>query len=397
MSTGPPSQARETSGLTTRLIVRTVRRWAGEEGVTRMLALAGETRPVSLLEDEAVWSSYQAKVALFAAAAAVTGDPLIARRIGAEVLEEQVGGPVRLVLYALGTPQQLFRSLARAAPKFSTVASIEAREVGRASALVIYRMHEGYEPSRHDCLYTMGLLSQVTAIFGLGSARIEELSCQITGAPECSYRISWHPRGRRGRQRARNEAIAAEATALRQQLEDLQSTGADLVSDQDLDSVLGRIAERAGTAVRAHGYVLVVQLPGEPAPRVRAAGIDQSEAQALGATCSTGPATRLPRMTATGWWPRSPPLVPPTASWPPTSRRASGSCQPSGRCSPPTPGSRPPPWMRRRPWTKCAAGTTPPRCCSASPVHWPPSRSRKPSARSSPRPPMSSWARRGDR
>ena len=60
-----PEQPRETAGTTIRLVVDYVRRAAGEDGVRRMLDLAGEQRPLSVLEDERVWSSYAAKLALF--------------------------------------------------------------------------------------------------------------------------------------------------------------------------------------------------------------------------------------------------------------------------------------------------------------------------------------------
>src|SRR5690606_10702311 len=72
---------RETAGVTTRLIVSYVRRHRGDDGVARVLELAGETRSVESLEDELGWSSYDQKIALFEAAAVVTGDPDVARRI----------------------------------------------------------------------------------------------------------------------------------------------------------------------------------------------------------------------------------------------------------------------------------------------------------------------------
>jgi hypothetical protein len=43
-------QPRETSGMTMRLIIAYVRRHRGEDGVTRLLQLAGEDRPLSVLE-----------------------------------------------------------------------------------------------------------------------------------------------------------------------------------------------------------------------------------------------------------------------------------------------------------------------------------------------------------
>jgi hypothetical protein len=68
-------EARDTAGVTTRLILTYVRRRLGDDGVDRLLTIAGETRPRELLEDERNWSSYDQKVALFEAAAGADGRP----------------------------------------------------------------------------------------------------------------------------------------------------------------------------------------------------------------------------------------------------------------------------------------------------------------------------------
>ena len=59
---------RDTAGVTTRLIVVYIRRTLGEEAVEQLLVRAGERRPVAMLEDEASWSTYEQKIALFEAA-----------------------------------------------------------------------------------------------------------------------------------------------------------------------------------------------------------------------------------------------------------------------------------------------------------------------------------------
>lgn len=282
---------RETAGVTTRLIVAYIRRRHGEPGVTRLLELAGETRPLAVLEDERSWSSYEQKIALFEAAQRITGDEWVARRIGESVLAEQIDPALRLLIGTLGSPQQVLRSCAWASAKFTANATMEALEVRRGRAVVSYRLEEGYTPSRHDCRYTQGILTQAPVLFGLPPATIAHPRCQVDGAPACVYEVTWRkrrlpfgPAGRRGLAAQRE----AEAQTLREQMADLQHTVSDLVSAVDLDEVLGRIASRASAAVRGQRYLLAVRLREDQPPRIHSEGLSDAEAQRLGAALLAG-------------------------------------------------------------------------------------------------------------
>lgn len=273
---------RETAGVTTRLIVTVLRRRGGEELVERVLRRAGETRPVEVLEDEGSWTSYARKIELFAAAAVETGDPAIARSIGEQVLDAAVGSSTRGLLELLGSPRQVLRSVAKASAKFSTTATMSAPHIGRNEARITYRLHDGYEPSRHDCLYTQGILSQAPVLFGLPPARIEHPACQVEGATECVYELSWRRRGRWWHRRRRRGLTLEQQEAARRQLADLQHTVADLVADVDIDTILQRIADRSTTAVQAQRYLLAVEVPGETAPRYLGDGLTDAETTAMG-------------------------------------------------------------------------------------------------------------------
>ncbi|MFA9430857.1 diguanylate cyclase domain-containing protein [Egicoccus sp. AB-alg2] len=273
---------RDTAGITTRLVLAYVRRHGGEQAVHDVLALAGVPHTQAELEDERTWSTYETKVALFTAADAVLGDPDVGRHVGEALLDEQVGAALRLVIGALGSPQQVLRSVAKAQVKFSASATMHARDVGRGHGTVAYRLHPPRAPSRYDCDYTRGLLTQVTVLFGLPPARIEHRECQVAGADACVFEMAWNPRRRLGGRRAVDPAATFELAALREQVVDLQRTVADLVSSDDLDEVLGRIATRASAAVRAQRYLLAVDLPSEDAPRVIGDGFDPARAAELG-------------------------------------------------------------------------------------------------------------------
>jgi hypothetical protein len=86
-----------------------------------------------VLEDERTWSSYDQKIRLFDAAAEVTGDPQVARRMGESLVDQQIAGSLRLLVGALGSPQQVLRSVARANAKFSSAATMRCLRTSPAA------------------------------------------------------------------------------------------------------------------------------------------------------------------------------------------------------------------------------------------------------------------------
>ena len=117
----PSGSARETAGTTICLIVRYVRHHAGDEGVERLLTLAGDDRPIAVLENEQHWSTYDQKIALLEAAAIVLDDPDVALHIGETALDHSVGPGIRILLRRLGSPRMVLANVSKAAAKFSTV------------------------------------------------------------------------------------------------------------------------------------------------------------------------------------------------------------------------------------------------------------------------------------
>ncbi len=269
-------EPRETAGTTTRLIVDYVRRHGGDSAVHRLLAEAGETRPLSTLEDEGAWCSYDAKIRLFEAAARVTGQGDVARRIGEGALASSVGGSVKLLIGLVGSPAQVARGIARAHSKFSTAAEMTALTVTPTSAIIRYRVHDGYRPSVHDCAYTIGLLTQIPVLFGRPPATVRHDVCQVRGEDACLYAVTWDRR--RGRRRGhRNHVVGSSSAVVLQRLHDLQETVADLVADRDVDEVLAAVTARARSTVGAQRFLLVARLE-EGEPRIHADGFTSAEA-----------------------------------------------------------------------------------------------------------------------
>ena len=251
---------RETAGTTMCLTVRYVREKAGDDGVRRMLALAHEDRSAAELEDEHRWSTYEQKIALWEAAAVVLDDPVVSRHIGESALRHSVGASLRVLLRTLGSPGLVLSNIAKAGPKFSTVATMEALDVDRSSAVVTYELHEHKTPNFFDCQCNIGLISVIGPLFGIPPLSVEHLECQVDGAPRCRYDVRWSPRSRLPwRRRVRRAHLEEQLSAMSGHLESLQSTAADLVADDDVQAVLGRIVARAGVAVSATRYLLAVR------------------------------------------------------------------------------------------------------------------------------------------
>jgi diguanylate cyclase (GGDEF)-like protein len=252
--------ARETSGATTCLVARYVREHAGENGLRRVHAASRIDAPLEALEDESRWFTYEQKIALFEAAAAELGDADVTRHMGESALLLRIGTGVRVVLRTLGSPRVVLSNVAKATPKFSTVATMDVLELGRSHAVVSYELRADKVPHRLDCLYNQGLISVIGPLFGMPLLEVDHPECQVLGAPRCVYRVHWQHR-RRMRRSAREAHLVDQSAALAGQLEALQSTAADLVSADDISEVLTRIVARAGAAVSAPRYLLAVRDP----------------------------------------------------------------------------------------------------------------------------------------
>src|SRR3954470_24656798 len=79
---GEHVEARQTGGVTTRLILDYVEREGGREAVDRLLRSRGLESREPDLRAEDNWCSYATKIGMLEAAAKVLDDPLAARHIG---------------------------------------------------------------------------------------------------------------------------------------------------------------------------------------------------------------------------------------------------------------------------------------------------------------------------
>ncbi|MEA2405595.1 MAG: hypothetical protein QOE08_2242, partial [Thermoleophilaceae bacterium] len=249
------------------VLLREVRSSLGDEGVAELLRQADVPYTPEYLSDVGNWIWYAEAVALLDAAAVLTGDDRIGIRVGEEMVRQHAGTPVATLFRSLGSPQAIFEQLALAVTKFSTVTELQPLEVAPGRAVVRAQARGGFKRHRHMCDWTMGMLSQPPAVFGLPSAEVEESRCEIRGDDHCLYTITWDAESaeRSADPQQLVTALEAQLAAMKERLDSVYATAKDLIALDDVDAALGRITDRAATAVRAPKYLLAVQTAaGEP-------------------------------------------------------------------------------------------------------------------------------------
>jgi diguanylate cyclase (GGDEF)-like protein len=282
VSTGAPS-ARELNNSMTGVLLAHVRRVGGSDAVDAVLRRAGDVTSLTELEDPANWSSYEATLARFAAAAEILGDHSVGRHAGSELFSHYASSEVIALLRSLGSPTAAMGVIADTATKQSTVVTMECLEATDTGALVSAVTTPPRVRDRLFCDYTAGVLGAMPPVFGLAPAEVEELECQRRGDGRCLYRVTWDPDGGPAGPGGDAERLVAELSALTGRFEALEQLATDLASMADVEEALQAIIERAGVAVWAPRFLLVVRLPRDEAPRVHAIGFDAEEAARCGA------------------------------------------------------------------------------------------------------------------
>jgi diguanylate cyclase (GGDEF)-like protein len=251
----------------TSVLLKHVRSTLGDDAVWELIERSGVSYTPTFLSDIGNWIWHDEAVALFQAAAELTGDSRVGLRVGELMVRQHAGTPVATLFRSLGSPEAVFEQLALAVTKFSTVTECIPVEVGPGRAVVISRARDGFDRNEHMCDLSRGTMSQPPVLFGLPAAAVEETQCQARGDEHCLYSITWDAVGAADAADPQKlvTALEAQLTAMRDRLDSMYATAKDLIAIDDLDAALARITERAATAVRAPRYLLAVRpRPDEP-------------------------------------------------------------------------------------------------------------------------------------
>jgi diguanylate cyclase (GGDEF)-like protein len=281
---------RHVSGGITGVIVGYVRTTNGDSAVDELLQEAGVPHSAEVLGDPSEWFGYDVALRLFDAACTVTGDPDVARKIGAHVLQQHSGTEVAALLRSLGSTKELLKNVAATASKYSAVTTMDVVELADDAASVAAITRSGIVRHRLFCDYTAGILSQASVLFGLEPADVDEVECQTRGDDRCLYCIRWSADGDAPPEQ-RIRYLEHQLQGLSSRLEALQATATAFITAPSTDDVLATIARRAGLAVRAPRFLLAVKLPSEPSLRVHHQGFtSDAKAQAVAREVLSGAA-----------------------------------------------------------------------------------------------------------
>jgi diguanylate cyclase (GGDEF)-like protein len=284
------------AGTLPSVLVRRIRRTLGEEGLMELLRRSGSKRTVAYLDDLTNWISYDEAMALFAAAAELTGDQQIARHVGEETIAQHAGTPVATLMRSLGSPDEIYRQITQAGSKFTTASILEAIEVAPGRAVIREQAAPGFERTVAHCDWAKGLLSQPTCLFGLPPATVEESTCQARGDDACVYEITWDAdlAAKTADPAEHVTVLESQLSAMTERLDSVYATATDLIADSDLDSVLARITERAATAVRAPRYLLALRTEEDSEIRCHYSGFEADEANEIAHGLLESPGEKLP-------------------------------------------------------------------------------------------------------
>jgi diguanylate cyclase (GGDEF)-like protein len=267
----------------TSVLLRLVRSAGGETAVARLLAQAEIKREPSYLENVANWISLDEATAMLEAGVDQTGDPMFARRVGENTLRQHAGTQVATVLRSLGSTEAVLQAVAQSAARLSSVTKMDAIEAAPGRGVVRACAREGFTRRRLHCDWTTGLLAGLPILFGLPLARVEESECQTRGDEQCLYTVTWDAdlAAAAADPQQRVTSLEAQLVAMSERLHGAYGTAGDLVSTDDLDTVLRRIVERAADAVRAPSHILAVRTEAAAELQVYCHGIDGLKAKEL--------------------------------------------------------------------------------------------------------------------
>ncbi len=264
--------AQDFGGILTQYVVGYLQREAPVGTLARVLELAGETRSLAILGDATTRSSYGEYRRLLEATSHVLGGPAVLNRVGAHVFDSIQSPDLSDSMIALGSVEAVYCLL----PSLTTtpLVELEIADLGADEVMVRFRFPPGVEAFPEHCALHMGLFASTPRMMGFGDAEVHHESCQCDGAAWCQARMSWDTTNIADARISRAELQSRFSQA---RLEELQRTVAELVSGDDLETVLTRVLAAAHRAVPALSCLLEIDATSSTDPWLFTEGIDPVE------------------------------------------------------------------------------------------------------------------------
>jgi putative nucleotidyltransferase with HDIG domain len=169
------------------------RKLKSDDELRSALSEAGVNLPLAFLEDESNWVSFEVSQRILDALSEAAGVSDFPRRAGHLLATPEVLGFAYSGLKAFGNVKLCFAKVIERSPNFNKVGSFTVKSIA-ATGVVIEYHSQVREPNRRFCEFRTGQFQSLPTIWGLPLARATEDSCQVLGAPCCTYRFEWQLR-----------------------------------------------------------------------------------------------------------------------------------------------------------------------------------------------------------
>jgi len=269
---------RQVAPVLVHALLRYVRRVAGEDALTAVVAGSGVS--ANDLFSESRWFSSDEAIALAEAAARICHDEHIGVRAGIELwwLLSEHPGYLDLVRSAGDVRTALAESAVRGS-KMSTGRRNCVTEIADDSVVLIGEYADVANGHRFYCGLSAGFYAQVPRAYGLIGDAVER-TCQLDGAERCAYRITWRPDSNNPAPAPATYAESAERAQRRlDQLEQVHELTSQLLAAERVDEALARVTSEAGRAVQAPRYLLAVRVSDRGRLRVHHRGFREGTAE----------------------------------------------------------------------------------------------------------------------
>lgn len=263
-------------------LVRSIERAVGQEGLGRVLALAGLSDD-DLVDDLRALSHVDKILRIAEASTLVTGDPDPGWRAGEELMRIHRIESIHVFIRASGGPVEALTFVADYATKSLGEHLVSVAESGD-DRVVLDAVHRGSEqPHPFFCRMQASYYSQVPNLFGATGA-VAETRCVVRGDDRCRFEVTWE-----GTTKDQTRS-AVRSRELINRFEELHNIASELALAPDVDTALDRIVDRvrAGTAVSGLGFLLAARLTPDAPLRVHHRGLTAEEAREAAALVGAG-------------------------------------------------------------------------------------------------------------
>ncbi len=269
-----PPISRDVNGVALQYLISYLQDHEPAGTLQKVFREAGETRSPKTVQSAASWSSYAQFRRLLEATGSVLDGLTTLARVCDHVFDAHQSPELSDSMSSLGSPADTYAAVPGLMDSTVPIVELLTERVSPTECRVRLRFKGDLEPFPEYCAYQINLLTTLPRVFGGSEAEVFVEACQCEGADYCQALLRWAPVDDVAA-RVSHAEIKLKLSEAR--LKGLQRTLADLVSGDDLQTVLSRVVEAVAGAVPALRYILDVDV-GAPRGRVICAvGVDEAE------------------------------------------------------------------------------------------------------------------------